>query len=33
MTLRKTVVLYMLLLFTAVGAYAQKHLEVEADGW
>lgn len=28
MTLRKTVVLYMLLLFTAVGAYAQKHLEV-----
>lgn len=28
MTLRKTVVLYMLLLFTAVGAYAQMHLEV-----
>lgn len=28
MTLRKTVVLYMLLLFMAVGAYAQKHLEV-----
>lgn len=28
MTLRKTVVLYMLLLFTTVGAYAQKHLEV-----
>lgn len=28
MTLRKTVVLYMLLLFTAMGAYAQKHLEV-----
>lgn len=28
MSLRKTVVLYMLLLFTAVGAYAQKHLEV-----
>lgn len=28
MTLRKTVVLYMLLLFTAVGAYAQKHLVV-----
>ena len=28
MTLRKTVVLYMLLLFTAVGAYAQKKLEV-----
>lgn len=28
MTLRKTVVLYMLLFFTAVGAYAQKHLEV-----
>ena len=28
MTLRKTVVLYMLLLFTAVGAYAQKHLMV-----
>ena len=28
MTLRKTVVLYMLLLITAVGAYAQKHLEV-----
>lgn len=28
MTLRKTVVLYMLLLFAAVGAYAQKHLEV-----
>ena len=28
MTLRKTVVLYMLLLFTAVGAYPQKHLEV-----
>lgn len=28
MTLRRTVVLYMLLLFTAVGAYAQKHLEV-----
>lgn len=28
MTLRKTVVLYMLLLFTAVEAYAQKHLEV-----
>lgn len=28
MTLRKTVVLYMILLFTAVGAYAQKHLEV-----
>lgn len=28
MILRKTVVLYMLLLFTAVGAYAQKHLEV-----
>ena len=28
MTLRKTVVLSMLLLFTAVGAYAQKHLEV-----
>lgn len=28
MTLRKTVVLYMLLLFIAVGAYAQKHLEV-----
>ena len=28
MTLRKTVVLYMLLLFTVVGAYAQKHLEV-----
>lgn len=28
MTLRTTVVLYMLLLFTAVGAYAQKHLEV-----
>ena len=28
MFLRKTVVLYMLLLFTAVGAYAQKHLEV-----
>ena len=28
MTLKKTVVLYMLLLFTAVGAYAQKHLEV-----
>lgn len=28
MTLRKTVVLYMLLLFTAVGAYAQNHLEV-----
>lgn len=28
MTLRKTVILYMLLLFTAVGAYAQKHLEV-----
>lgn len=28
MTIRKTVVLYMLLLFTAVGAYAQKHLEV-----
>lgn len=28
MTLRKTIVLYMLLLFTAVGAYAQKHLEV-----
>lgn len=28
MTLRKTVVLYMLLLFTAVGAYAQKQLEV-----
>lgn len=28
MTLRKIVVLYMLLLFTAVGAYAQKHLEV-----
>lgn len=28
MTLRKTVLLYMLLLFTAVGAYAQKHLEV-----
>lgn len=28
MTLRKTVALYMLLLFTAVGAYAQKHLEV-----
>lgn len=28
MTLRKTVVLYMLLLFTAVGTYAQKHLEV-----
>lgn len=28
MALRKTVVLYMLLLFTAVGAYAQKHLEV-----
>lgn len=28
MTLRKTVVLYMLLLFTAVGAYAQKYLEV-----
>ena len=28
MTPRKTVVLYMLLLFTAVGAYAQKHLEV-----
>ena len=28
MTLRKTVVLYMLLLFTAVGAYAHKHLEV-----
>ena len=28
MSLRKTVVLYMLLLFTAVGAYAQKHLVV-----
>lgn len=28
MTLRKTVLLYMLLLFTAVGAYAQKKLEV-----
>lgn len=28
MTLRKTVVLYMLLLFTAVESYAQKHLEV-----
>lgn len=28
MTLRKTVVLYMLLLFTAVGAYAQKPLVV-----
>lgn len=28
MSLRKTVVLYILLLFTAVGAYAQKHLEV-----
>lgn len=28
MTLRKNVVLYMLLLFMAVGAYAQKHLEV-----
>lgn len=28
MTLRKTVVLYMLLLFTAVEAYAQKQLEV-----
>lgn len=28
MSLRKTVVLYMLLLFTVVGAYAQKHLEV-----
>lgn len=28
MILRKTVVLYMLLLFTAVEAYAQKHLEV-----
>lgn len=28
MTLRKTVVLYMLLLFTTVGAYAQKYLEV-----
>lgn len=28
MTLRKTVVLYMLLLFTAVGVYAQKKLEV-----
>lgn len=28
MTLRKTVVLYMLLLFMAVGAYAQKHLVV-----
>lgn len=28
MTLRKTVVLYMLLLFMAVGAYAQKKLEV-----
>lgn len=28
MTLRKTVVLYMLLLFMAMGAYAQKHLEV-----
>ena len=28
MSLRKTVVLYMLLLFTAMGAYAQKHLEV-----
>lgn len=28
MTIRKTVVLYMLLLFMAVGAYAQKHLEV-----
>ena len=28
MTLRKTVVLYMLLLFTVVGAYAQKKLEV-----
>ena len=28
MTLRKTVVLYMLLLFMAVGAYAQKQLEV-----
>lgn len=28
MSLRKSVVLYMLLLFTAVGAYAQKHLEV-----
>ena len=28
MTLRKTVVLYMLLLFTAVGAYAQMHLVV-----
>ena len=28
MTLRKTVVLYMLLLFTAVGAYAQKQLVV-----
>lgn len=28
MTLRKTVLLYMLLLFMAVGAYAQKHLEV-----
>ena len=28
MSLRKSVVLYMLLLFTAVGAYAQKHLMV-----
>ena len=28
MTLRKTVVLYMLLLIMAIGAYAQKHLEV-----
>lgn len=28
MSLRKTVVLYMLLLFIAVGAYAQKHLVV-----
>lgn len=28
MTLRKTVVLYMLLLFMTIGAYAQKHLEV-----
>lgn len=28
MTLRKTVVLYMLLLIMAMGAYAQKHLEV-----
>lgn len=28
MSLRKTVVLYMLLLFMAIGAYAQKHLEV-----